>query len=165
MFFARVAMKTQAIRSQTKKKPHKRRFPPILTLKRPHGRFFFPRRMVSATIPVMTKPYGKRPKQNTPKSAAPKSDNASFKIKLRGKDGAPLSMDELQQGLFEIARKLKSRRDIRAKWVTLYLTAIDEHGETIVLDPKGLIDPTFVQFTECTDHVLCPANYLECDQG
>ena len=60
-----------------------------------------------------------------------------MKIKLRGKDGAPLSMQELQQGLYDIARKLKPHGDLRAKWATLYLTLVDENGEEVVIDPKG----------------------------
>ena len=46
-------------------------------------------------------------------------------------------MSELQQGLYEVGRKLQSFEDIRAQWVTVYLTAVDENGETVVLDPKG----------------------------
>lgn len=63
--------------------------------------------------------------------------NTTFKIKLRGKDGAPLSMQELQQGLYEAARRLKLYKNYRAKWATLYLTIVDEHGEEVILDRKG----------------------------
>lgn len=65
------------------------------------------------------------------------SDIEPFKIKLRGKDNAPLSMREVQQGLLEAVRKLRKHEDLRAKWVTLYLTLIDEDGKEVVLDPKG----------------------------
>ncbi len=34
----------------------------------------------------------------------PAKRNTAFKIKLRGKDGAPLRMPELQQGFYDIAR-------------------------------------------------------------
>ena len=60
-----------------------------------------------------------------------KQKNTSFKIKLRGKDNAPLSMQELQQGLYDIARKLERYADYRAKWVTVYLTLIDEDGNEV----------------------------------
>ncbi len=71
-----------------------------------------------------------------PPSSKPKK-NTSFKIKLRGKDNAPLSMQELQQGLFDIARKLERYADYRAKWVTVYLTLIDEDGNEVRIDKKG----------------------------
>lgn len=43
----------------------------------------------------------------------PTKRNTAFKIKLRGKDGAPLSMTELQQGLYDIARRLQRYPDYR----------------------------------------------------
>lgn len=79
------------------------------------------------TIQGMSKKSGK--------SGASKS--TAFKIKLRGRDGAPLTMQELQQGLYEAARRLKQYKDYRAKWATLYLTIVDEHGEEVILDRKG----------------------------
>lgn len=85
----------------------------------------------------MARPYGKRPKKPASKSEQDKSNSHGLKIKLRGKDGAPLSMAELQQGFYETARKLAAYKDIRAKWVTIYLTAVDENGEEVTLDPKG----------------------------
>lgn len=65
-----------------------------------------------------------------------KSDTA-FRIRLRGRDGAPLSMPEVRQGLLEAVRELK-RYDAghRAKWVTLYLTLIDDEGREVV-PPEG----------------------------
>ena len=66
-----------------------------------------------------------------------KQKNTSFKIKLRGKDNAPLSMQELRQGLFDIARKLERYADYRAKRVTVYLTLIDEDGNEVRIDKKG----------------------------
>lgn len=84
----------------------------------------------------MSRSYGKRPKKPASKKT-PKGDNTSLKIRLRGKDGAPLSMQELQQGLYDIARALKPHGDCRAKWATLYLTLVDENGEEVMIDPKG----------------------------
>ena len=86
---------------------------------------------------AMAKPYGKmkRPVRRT--KEPPKQGNEPFKIKLRGKDGAPLSMREVQQGLLETVRKLRWHDDLRAKWATLYLTLIDEDGREVVPDPKG----------------------------
>ena len=72
---------------------------------------------------------------NKKTSAAGKS--AAFKVKLRGKDGAPLSMPELQQGLDEADHRLKPLKDYRVKWATLYLTIVDENGDEVVIDRKG----------------------------
>ena len=61
----------------------------------------------------------------------------SLKVKLRGRDGAPLRADELQQGFYELGRKLADFGDVRFKWATVYLTAIDENGQEIRLDKSG----------------------------
>ena len=84
----------------------------------------------------MTKPYGTRPKK-TAKSSRKKTDSSSLKVKLRGKDGAPLAMNEFQQGLYDLALKVKPYGAYRVKYATVYLTVVDENGETVVLDPKG----------------------------
>lgn len=66
-----------------------------------------------------------------------KKDSA-FRIKLRGKDNAPLSMRELREGLLEAARKLERyEAGYRAKWVTVYLTMVDEDGRPVRFDPAG----------------------------
>ena len=93
--------------------------------KRPPGRFFFAEGKLPGTIQVMKKKSGKS------------GGSTAFKIKLRGKDSTPLSMPELQQGLYESARRLKPLKDYRVKWATLYLTVVDENGEEVVLDRKG----------------------------
>ncbi len=84
----------------------------------------------------MARPYGKI-KRKTKRSSTKKPDGEAFKIKLRGKDNAPLTMTEIHQGLYDIARKLKPFEHYRAKWVTLYLTMIDEDGNEVLPDPKG----------------------------
>ena len=67
-----------------------------------------------------------------------KKKNAAFKIRIRGKDDTPLSMTDLRQGLYEIARKLEPyEKGYRAKWSTLYLTLIDEDGEEVRINDKG----------------------------
>lgn len=72
------------------------------------------------------------------KKTAGKTDSAAFKIRLRGKDNAPLSMREIRDGIFEAARKLTAyERTHRAKWVTLYVTMIDEDGNEVLPDPSG----------------------------
>ena len=62
---------------------------------------------------------------------------AAFKIKLRSRDGTPLSMQELQQGLYEASRRLKPYKGYRAKWVTVCLVIVDDNREEVVLDRKG----------------------------
>lgn len=66
-----------------------------------------------------------------------KPPNTAFKIKLRGKDGAPLSMSELRQGLYDIAHRLAPYADHRVKWVTVYLTMVNENGEEVRINRKG----------------------------
>ena len=72
-----------------------------------------------------------------PMPPAAKKKNPSFKIKLRGKDNAPLSMQELRQGLYDIARKMEQYKDYRAKWVSVYFTLIDEDGNEVRINKKG----------------------------
>lgn len=75
------------------------------------------------------------------KAGAAKDDNASLKIKLRGKDNAPLSMAELREGLLEAARALQPyEKDYRAKSATIYLTMIDSDGQPVrINDANELI--------------------------
>jgi hypothetical protein len=85
----------------------------------------------------MGRPYGKTPKSAAEKQSASRRDTAGLKVKLRGRDGVPLSMTELQQALYELARKLKPHGDLRAKWATVYLTLVDENGEEVAIDAKS----------------------------
>lgn len=63
---------------------------------------------------------------------------ASFKIKLRGRDNAPLSMQQMREGLLEAAKRLERYEgNYRAKWVTIYLTVVDENGQPVQIDPSG----------------------------
>lgn len=45
-------------------------------------------------------------------------------------------MTEVRQGLLEAARELNAYDGYRAKWMTVYLTLIDENGNE-VLPPQG----------------------------
>jgi hypothetical protein len=79
----------------------------------------------------------KRPPGNpAPPREGPPSGGA-FKIKLRGKDNAPLSMQELRQGFYDIAHKLAPFAAYRAKRVTVYLTIVDENGAEVRLNKEG----------------------------
>lgn len=67
-----------------------------------------------------------------------KTESPAFKIKLRGKDNVPLSMQELRQGLYDAARRLERYEgNYRAKWVTIYLTMVDENGQEVRIDKSG----------------------------
>jgi hypothetical protein len=80
--------------------------------------------------------FKRPPGDPTPPREGPPSGGA-FKIKLRGKDNAPLSMQDLRQGLYDIAHKLAPYSAYRAKWVTVYLTIVDEKGAEVRLNKKG----------------------------
>jgi hypothetical protein len=86
----------------------------------------------------MGRPYGKIRKKTVRKPKPPSGGIEPLKIKLRGKDNAPLSMKELQQGLYEAARQLKEHASHhRAKWATLYLSVVDEDGNEVQLNAKN----------------------------
>jgi hypothetical protein len=87
----------------------------------------------------MARPYGKTRRLRTKAPKTPKGEGSAFKIRLRGKDGAPLSMQELRDGLFEAARQLKNYEAThRAKWATLYLTLVDEDGKEVMPSPSEM---------------------------
>lgn len=75
----------------------------------------------------------------TGRKAGPRqSGTVSFKINLRGKDNAPLSMAELRDGLLEAARELlKHERDCRAKSATLYVSLVDKNGQPVRVGAKN----------------------------
>lgn len=86
----------------------------------------------------MAKPYGIFRRKRSTKTD--KTDRASepLKIKLRGKDDAPLSMREIRDGMYEAAQALLPHETtLRAKWVTLYLTLIDGDGTEVRLNDKN----------------------------
>lgn len=85
----------------------------------------------------MARPAGKRSRTVKRLSRPPKTGGEPFRIKLRGKDNAPLSMADVQQGLLEVIRRLRAHKTQRAKWITLYMTVIDEDGKQILPDPSG----------------------------
>lgn len=87
----------------------------------------------------MGRPYGKTKRTRTKTPRTPKGESSALKIKLRGKDGAPLSMQELRDGIYEAARQLQKYEDThRAKWATLYLTMVDEDGKEVLLEPSEI---------------------------
>lgn len=86
----------------------------------------------------MTKPYGKTPKKKTARSPRKKkTDSNTLKVKLRGKDGAPLAMNEFQQGLYDLALKVKPYGNYRVKYATLYMTVVDENGDEVIIEQSG----------------------------
>lgn len=85
----------------------------------------------------MKKPYGKRPKDSKSALTSGPPESTAFRIRLRGKDNAPLSIPQLNQGLYEAMRRLSRFCDYRAKWATLYLTIVDENGQEVRIDESG----------------------------
>ncbi len=95
-------------------------------------------KMDNSAKPPHSKPVALTPALRKPKGKdAGCKDSKSLKVKLRGRDGAPLRADELQQGFYELGRMLADFGDVRFKWATIYLTAIDENGQEIRLDKSG----------------------------
>lgn len=88
----------------------------------------------------MARPYGKRPKksQSAPRTQKPK-DGEAFKVRIRGKDDAPLTMQQLQQGLYEAAKALQPHNELRAKRATIYINLIDADGQIVTIDAKNEI--------------------------
>ncbi len=61
-----------------------------------------------------------------------KDESSSLKIRIRGKDNAPLGMDELREGLIEAARAMQEYQGgYRVKFTTIYLTMVDEKGQPV----------------------------------
>lgn len=90
-------------------------------------------------LPVIAYLYDETINNRTgyPMAIPPKRKNTNFRIKLRGKDDAPLSMKDLRQGLYDIARKLSEYSGYRTKWVMLYLTMVNEDGREVRINKKG----------------------------
>ena len=66
----------------------------------------------------VARPYGKI-KRRLDRMPPPKNPGGdAFKIKFIGKDGTPLSMADMQQGLLELARKLRAHDALRIKRAT-----------------------------------------------
>ena len=60
-----------------------------------------------------------------------------LRVRIRGKDDAPLSMTDMRQGLFELARRLDEHSAYRIKAASLYLTVIDAHGDEVTVSRSG----------------------------
>lgn len=85
----------------------------------------------------MGRKYGKLGRSSGRRTKSPASASDTLKFKVRGKDGLPLSMQELRDGIFEAARQLKAFEGThRIKWATLYVQLIDEDGKEVI-PPDG----------------------------
>ena len=60
-----------------------------------------------------------------------------LRVRIRGRDDAPLSMTDMRQGLFELARRLDEHSDYRIKAASLYLTVVDAHGDEVTVSKSG----------------------------
>ena len=64
----------------------------------------------------------------------------TLRIRLCGKDDAPLSMKELRDGLYQAAHEMLAYQNgYRAKTITLYLTVINDDGQPVRLNPQNEI--------------------------
>lgn len=61
----------------------------------------------------------------------------TLKIRIRGRDDAPFSMNDLKEGMFETLRRLRPYGRYRVKRATFDLVIIDEHGEEVSLTKSG----------------------------
>jgi hypothetical protein len=60
-----------------------------------------------------------------------------LRVRIRGRDDAPLSMTDMRQGLFELARRLDEYSNYRIKAASLYLTVVDAHGDEVTISKSG----------------------------
>ena len=59
-------------------------------------------------------------------------DRSTLKIKFRGKDNAALTVQDMCEATYEALRQLKQYEDgYRIKSAAIYLTMIDDKGETV----------------------------------
>ena len=80
----------------------------------------------------------------------PPKESVSLKIKLRGKDDAPLTMAEFRECLLEAARKLQHYEPgYRVKFSTVYLTMIDENGDPVRINDANEL--TFFPYKTAAD--------------
>jgi len=60
----------------------------------------------------------------------------TLKIRIKGRDNAPLNIGQLREGLLEAARQLTQYENgYRAKSAAIYLTLVDEVGDPVRINP------------------------------
>jgi hypothetical protein len=70
--------------------------------------------------------------KRTGKGGSSLGETSALRIKLRARDNLPMSMRELREALLEAALALKEYEPgYRAKFATIYLTMVDEHGTEV----------------------------------
>jgi hypothetical protein len=73
-----------------------------------------------------------RTKRGNGKRLPPGPDRATLKIRIKGRDNAPLTIGELREGLLEAARHLAEYEvGYRVKSAGIYLTLVDEVGDPV----------------------------------
>jgi hypothetical protein len=78
------------------------------------------------------------PRGDKGKTAVTRTD--ALRIKLRGRDNAPLSISEWRDALFEAARELgQYEPDYRIKSADIYLRIVDENGTEVRINAKNEI--------------------------
>lgn len=74
------------------------------------------------------------------KRSYPAKSIPGLKIRLCGKDDAPLSIAQLRDGLYQAARELMPYgQNYRIKSAVLYLTVIDVDGQPVQISRTGEI--------------------------
>lgn len=74
----------------------------------------------------------KQEKPRKSNSTAAKDDRSTLKVKIRGKDNTPVTIQELAEGLLDLIRLLKKyEAGYRVRYPALYLTMIDEDGQPV----------------------------------
>ena len=78
------------------------------------------------------------PRRDKGKTAGNKTD--ALRIKVRGRDNAPLSIPEWRDALFEVARRLAQfEPDYRIKSADIYLRIVDENGTQVRINATNEI--------------------------
>lgn len=91
-----------------------------------------------------------RYRKSSSKPPSTKKAGSSLKIEIRGKDNAPLGMDELREGLIDAARKMQEYQNgYRAKFATIYLTVVDENGQPVRINDANEL--TFFPYRSAAD--------------
>jgi hypothetical protein len=82
--------------------------------------------------------FPKNSRSSSARRRSPSVYSEPLKIKIAGKDDAPLSISQLRDGVYEAVRQLLPYdKHYRVKRVALYLTVIDENGQPVQISPTG----------------------------
>jgi hypothetical protein len=73
-----------------------------------------------------------------PKRSAGPPETATLRIKLKGRDNAPLTIGEWRETLLQAARELAQYEpDYRVKSADIYIRMVDENGTQVRINDKN----------------------------